>query len=385
MMEITRWESTLQFTSGLRRFVRRSFCLVALAALLSFSVHSVVRATPKPENGKALQIYFVDVEGGQATLFVTPEGKSLLIDTGWPGNDGRDADRIVSAAKMAGIAMIDYVLITHFHDDHVGGAPQLAARIPVGTFIDHGENRETSSAGVQNVWQAYQKLLATGKYKHISAKPGEVLPLQGVEARVVSSDGALIDKPLPGAGAVNSTCAASETPSADHTENARSLGILFTFGKLRILDLGDLTSDKERELVCPQNKLGRIDIFVVSHHGSTTSNSPVLLNGIAPRVAIMDNSATKGGAPSSWETIKKAPGLEDLWQLHLIQERSLLVRLHTAFSNDSGPVHNVAEPFIANLSGTDAGNYLKLTAWADGNFDIFNSRTQATKHYAPAH
>ena len=137
--------------------------------------------------------------------------------------------------------------------------------------------------------------------------------------------------------------------------------------------------------MCPQNKLGKIDIFVVSHHGSTTSNSPVLLNGIAPRVAIMDNSATKGGAPSSWQTIKKAPGLEDLWQLHLIQERNLLVRLHTAFSNDSGPVHNVAEPFIANLSGPDAGNYLKLTAWPDGDFEIFNARTQTTKHYAPAH
>src|SRR5260370_30091831 len=169
-----------------------------VAALLSLSLGLFASAAPAPENAKRLQIFFVDVEGGQATLFVTPEGKSLLIDTGWPGNDGRDADRIVSAAKMAGIAMIDYVLITHFHDDHVGGAPQLAARIPVGTFIDHGENRETTSAGVQNVWQAYQKLLATEKYKHISATPGEDLPLQGVDARGVSSDGALINKPLPG-------------------------------------------------------------------------------------------------------------------------------------------------------------------------------------------
>src|SRR6266705_3136872 len=278
---------------SLRRHVGLSLLDGALGGFLSLFLLVAVPADAVPENAKKLQIYFVDVEGGQATLFVTPEGKSLLIDTGWPGNDGRDADRIVSAAKMAGIAMIDYVLITHFHDDHVGGAPQLAARIPVGTFIDHGENRETSSAGVQNVWQAYQKLLATGKYKHISTKPGEVLPLQGVDARVVSSDGALIDKPLPGAGGVNSTCVTSEAPSADHTENARSLGILFTFGKLRILDLGDLTSDKERELGCPQNKLGRIAIFVVSHQGSTTSDSPALLNGIGPRVAIMDNSATK--------------------------------------------------------------------------------------------
>src|SRR2546425_7286502 len=143
--------------------LRPSFRRAVLAGLLSLFLLPKVWATPLPQARNALQIYFIDVEGGQATLFVTPEGKSLLIDTGWPGNDGRDADRIVSAAKMAEIAMIDYVLITHFHDDHVGGAPQLAARIPVGTFIDHGENRETSSAGVQNVWQAYQKLLAAGK------------------------------------------------------------------------------------------------------------------------------------------------------------------------------------------------------------------------------
>ena len=118
-------------------------------------------SSPKP---KALQIYFVDVEGGQATLFVTPDGDSLLIDTGWPGFDGRDADRIVAAAKAAGIGKIDYVLITHFHMDHVGGAPQLAERIPIGTFIDHGENRESTDAPTVQVWDAYQKLLATGKY-----------------------------------------------------------------------------------------------------------------------------------------------------------------------------------------------------------------------------
>src|SRR5260221_4274141 len=135
---------------------------------------------------KALRIYFVDVEGGQATLFVTPAKQSLLIDTGWPGNDGRDADRIVAAAKLAGISKIDYVLITHFHMDHVGGAPQLAARIPIGTFIDHGENRESTDAPTVQVWQAYQKLLASGKYKRITAKPGDVLPLKGVHGTVVS-------------------------------------------------------------------------------------------------------------------------------------------------------------------------------------------------------
>ena len=150
---------------------------------LSLALGLFVDAWPAPGVQKALQIYFVDAEGGQATLFVTPEGKSLLIDTGWPGNNGRDAERIVAAAKDAGIKQIDFVLITHYHDDHVGGAPQLAAKIPIGTFIDHGENRETNSEGTKRGFAAYQQLLATGKHKHISAKPGEVLPITGMQVR----------------------------------------------------------------------------------------------------------------------------------------------------------------------------------------------------------
>src|SRR6201993_4609448 len=214
-----------------------------------------------------LRVYFIDVEGGQSTLFVTPTGQSLLIDTGWPGNNGRDADRIAAAAKDAKVSKIDFVLITHFHDDHVGGAPQLAAKIPVGTFIDHGENRETNGEGAKKVFAAYQQLLATGKYKHITAKPGEVLPITGMQVRVVSADGEVIARPLPGGGKENPACVNAAKPPVDVTENPRSVGTLITFGKLRILDLGDLTMDKEMALMCPMNKIGPIDIYVVSHHG----------------------------------------------------------------------------------------------------------------------
>jgi competence protein ComEC len=370
MMGKTRLESTVQLTSGLRRFVRRSFCLVALAAWMSFSLHSEVRATPKPENGKALQIYFVDVEGGQATLFVTPKRKSLLIDTGWPDNDGRDAHRIVAAAKLAALKQLDFVLLTHYHMDHAGGITQLAAKIPIRTVIDHGENREQEDPATEKVWEDYQTLLAKEKIKRIVAKPGEALPLEGMEGRVISADGAVIEKPLAGGGGGNTSCNTSTEHPPDQTENARSLGVLFTFGKLRILDLGDLTSDKEVELACPVNKLGTMDIYVVSHHGSLTSNSLEFLNAIAPRVAIMDNGAAKGGAPSSWDAVKESPRLVDFWQLH--------------FSDQGGAVHNAADPFIANPAGPDAGHYLKLTAWADGNFEVFNPRTKQTKHYAPA-
>jgi hypothetical protein len=188
-----------------------------------------------------------------------------------------------------------------------------------------------------------------------------------MQATVVSADGALIGVPLPGAGQENADCRNAERFPPDQTENIRSLGTLITFGKLRILDLGDLTRDKEAELVCPRNKLGSIDIYVVSHHGWYQSSSPAFLNGIAPRVAVMDNGAKKGGTPSVWDIIEKSPRLEDLWQLH--------------FSDEGGAAHNVAAEFIANPQGPDPGNDLELTAWPDGSFEVFNSRTQKTKRY----
>ena len=320
--------------------------------------------------GKALEIYFVDVEGGQATLLVTPAGQSLLIDTGWPGHEGRDADRIVAAAKKAGVSKIDFVLLTHYHADHAGGVPQLLAKIPVGAFIDHGVNREPDNQETEQSWEAYQRIASIRHVKRSIAKVGDILPIVGFRAEVVSADGALLQKPLPGAGAPNPACDQTEKRSADQTETARSLGTIITFGEVRILDLGDLTWDKELELVCPVNKLGPVDVFIVSHHGWLQSNSPALLAAISPRLAIMDNGADKGGSSSSWDIIRKSQKLADLWQLH--------------FSNGGGVAHNAADSFIANLPGPDGGNYLKLSVWADGKLEVYNSRTQTAKDYAPA-
>jgi len=356
--------SARKFSSALRARLAKTFAAI-LITLFGGSVAISVNAA---DDEKPLRVYFIDVEGGQATLFVTPDGQSLLIDTGWPGNDGRDADRIVAAAKRAGLSRINYVLITHYHSDHVGGLAQLVARIPVDTFIDHGDNRETGEASTVQSWRAYQELLATNKFKRITVKPGDILPILRMHATVVSSDGALIPSPLPGAGDPNPACKESETQPVDQTENARSLGILITFGNLKILDLGDLTWDKEMQLMCPVNKLGKVAIYIVSHHGSSNSGSPALVHGVEPRIAIMDNGAKKGGSPSAWEIIKHSPHLEDIWQLH--------------FSIEGGKHHNASEECIANPDGPDAANYLQLNGNSDGSFSIFNSRTQKTKHYS---
>src|SRR5271165_3227826 len=222
-----------------RRLLRLAICFGLLSAIC-LTTASAASSNAK----KALRIYFVDVEGGQATLFVTPAKQSLLIDTGWPGNDGRDADRIVAAAKSAGISKIDYVLLTHYHIDHTGGVPQLAGRIPIGTFIDHGASIETSGPTAK-IYADYQQVLASGKSRHMVAHPGEVLPITGMKVTVISSDGNAIDQSLPGGGETNQYCNTPETKPHDATENSHSLGVLINFGKLKILDLGDLTWDKE--------------------------------------------------------------------------------------------------------------------------------------------
>ena len=340
---------------------------IAVIAVVSLLLAGAARGQDKGGAGR-LQVFFVDVEGGQATLFVTPAGQSLLIDTGWPGNAGRDADRIVAAAKQAGLARIDYVLLTHYHDDHVGGVPQLAARIPVGTFFDHGVNRELDHGATERGYAEYQKVLAAGGSKRMEAHPGDVLPMTGMQVKVISADGGLITRPLPGAGEVNEYCKTSEVRPDDQTENARSLGVEITFGKLKLLDLGDLTWDKEMQLMCPVNKLGRVDVYIVSHHGWYQSSSPALADAIHARVAIMDNGEKKGGSTATLETIAKSPGLEALWQLH--------------YSDEGGTKDNMAAEYIANLEGVDAGHFLELIASRDGSFEVVNSRTGLVKKYS---
>jgi len=316
---------------------------------------------------KNLEIYFIDVEGGQATLFVAPSGESMLIDTGWSGNNSRDANRIAAAAKHAGVKAIDYLLITHFHEDHVGGVPQLAGKLPIHNFIDHGESVEHDQRG-KELYGAYLEYRAKGN--HILAKPGISIPVKGLEVKVLTADGDEIADALAGAGQPNPLCAADRLRAPDATENARSVGTLMTFGNFRILDMGDLTWNKEHELVCPNNKIGAIDLYIVSHHGSDLSGSPAFVQGIHPRVAIMDNGARKGGSPAVWQTIHASPGLEDIWQLH--------------YAVAGGKDNNSPDTFIANIDEQgDQANWIHVTVHPDGGFTVTNTRNKYSKTYPP--
>lgn len=341
----------------MRRLLKVASVCVLFTALVS-SARSTKTEGP-------LQIYFIDVEGGQSTLLVSPSGQSLLIDTGWPGNDGRDADRIMAAAHQAGIKEIDYVLITHYHRDHVGGVPQLVDGIKVGTFLDHGPNLEDSDV-TRTDYAAYEKAIAG--HAHVVVKPGWGLPMKGIDVRVLTAAGDHMTEALPGAGEANPYCASEPKPAVDNSENARSVGVLITYGKFRFLDLGDLTKKKELELACPNNMIGAVDLFLVTHHGLDQSNTKAMDWALHPRVAIVDNGPRKGNSLAAWQTVHDSPGLGDLWQLH--------------YAEETDREHNVPDDHIANVKENCEGKYLKAVAEADGSFTVTNSRTGLEKTYA---
>ena len=336
--------------------------LTSLALLLPLLLSL---AGPAAAAKPGLDIYFIDVEGGQATLLVTPKKESLLVDAGWPGFNGRDADRIAAAAKKAGLKQIDYLMITHYHTDHVGGVEQIAAKIPVGTFVDHGKNMETGP-GPERLSASYEK--AMGKAKHLVLKPGDRIPFKEMEVTAVSANGELIGKNLAGGGAPNALCAAAPKKNDDPTENARSLGVHVRYGKFRFLDLGDLTWNKELELVCPNNRVGKVDVYLTTHHGMDASGPAAIVHSLAPRVAIMNNGAKKGGAAPAWQAVKASPGLEDLWQVH--------------FALAGGKENNAAEEMIANVDEKCQGFGLMVSAAKTGAFSVTNERNGKTKQYA---
>ena len=335
--------------------MQKRLLLVAVVLALGLALSEAAART--------LDIFFIDVEGGQATLVVTPAGQSLLIDAGYGGRGGRDPDRIMAAVREARIDRIDYLLVTHFHPDHIGGVPDLAAKIPIVTFIDYGSPMGTDRMAT-NGFRNYEPV--RGRGRHLQPQPGDRLPLKGIEADIVSSAGDIILKRLSGGGRPNPMCETFDIQPADGTENFRSIGLRIKYGAFRFVDLGDLMGITLASLVCPVNLLGEASVYLVPHHGNYDANVPAVLAALRPRVAIMNNGTTKGGAPDSFATLHAQSGMEDLWQLH--------------FSLNDG-ARNAPEQFIANLDEGDSAYWIKLSANEDGGFSVVNRRTGFTKVY----
>jgi beta-lactamase superfamily II metal-dependent hydrolase len=353
-------------SSSCRRFARQACAftvLFAICALGCILAPQLARAQDAPYAGHLL-IYSIDVEGGQSTLLVGPTGESLLVDTGWPNDGGRSVERIMAAMHETGIKRIDHVLITHYHDDHVGGVPVLVSRVEVNEFLDHGENRE-ESADTRNNYAAYLNAIAGHRRRIVH--PGDTISIGGLSVVVLTADGEHIAA-VPGiAPAANPYCASEHAWPGDPSENARSAGILVTYGRFKFLDLGDLTGQKEVALVCPNNPIGTVDLYLVTHHGMDLSNARAIVDAIHPRAAIMNNGAHKAGKPAAWQIVHDSPGLADLWQLHTAE--------------DADAAHNSPEALIANPKGDGDGHALKVVALPDGSFSVTNTRTGQTRNY----
>jgi beta-lactamase superfamily II metal-dependent hydrolase len=328
---------------------------------------------------KTLDMYMIDVEGSKTFLLVSPSGQSMLIDAGIPGSErnGRDTGRIVEACKAAGVKKIDYMVVTHYDADHVGGVPALAARMPIGTFVDHGENVQINDFTLKVV-KEYMDVVAKGK--HLVVKAGDKIPIKGFDALVVMAAGKAITEPLKGAGQPNPACdttprktwgpnARGIVDNQDTNENAMSITLLVTYGKFRMLDPADLTWNMDRELFCPVNRVGTVDLYMTANHGMDAANSPVMVHALRPRVVISDNGPGKGAGVATFQTVKSSPGLEDYWQEHYLVA--------------NGDKANVAPDYIANIVGTPDGKWFKISVQQNGTFTITNTRNNFSKTYKP--
>jgi len=343
--------------------VRAPFALAGVVLTLGLAA-----AAPAP-----LAIYFIDVEGGQSTLIVTARGESLLVDAGFPGDGtfsskpgdpqkARDARRIADAAREAGVKRIDYLLITHFHGDHDGGVVELSQLIPIRTFVDHDTvpPEAEAVAGTLDLFQRYAVVRAKGK--HVVPTPGDHLPLKAVDVTIVSSGRDVIAKPLAGGG-LNASCSAAQPVEQEIVENPRSTGLLLRYGRFRFLDVGDLVTGPLRALFCPVDRIGPVDAYLVAHHGNADAADRATFAALEPRTAIVNNGATKGGAP---ELLAMLQDLKiDSWQLH----RSM-----------NSASRNADAARIANLDETTA-HWIRLDAMEDGSFAVTNGRTKEVRRY----
>jgi competence protein ComEC len=361
----------------------RAFAIATCAALALAGLASA-QVGPAAAQQRNLDIYWIDVEGGAATLIVSPTGESLLVDTGYADAD-RDAKRIYSLAQQIGLTKIDYLAISHWHADHVGGLAALAKMIPIERFFDHGD---AVDAVDRSRLEGYKVVAGA---KRTILKPGDEIPIKGVKVLAVTSEEKNIPQAVNGGGP-NPLCenAAQMAPAAG--ENRRMLSLLLSYGKFTFLNLIDLDWQKEMELVCPINRVGQVTMYQTSRHGGfDDAGAPAFLGAIKPQVVMVNNGPRKGlgahddrvqpltvaGKPApayeknSFLRLAKLPGVEGIWQGHL----SLL---------DRDPTHNTDPDMIANMEETAdcAGHWIKASVAPDGKFTITNSRNGFSKTYA---
>jgi competence protein ComEC len=292
--------------------------------------------------------------------------------------------------KDAGVQQIDHLIITHWHGDHFGGLAELASKTTIKEFIDHGPNVQPGELADNFLKNTYPGLYA--KAKHTVAKPGDKILMTGLDVRVVASAGETIKTPLPGAGKANPYCA-NYKPGENNAEDPQSVGIHVAFGKFRTIHLGDLTKNKEFELMCPTNRIGTVDVLLGLHHGQASSNSEVAVYALHPRVAIMNDGTRKGGEPDVMKTVHSSPGLEDLWQIHfslLSGQEYSVPGMFIANTIDEPQAAMPIAPMAAPQPGPNAppapvhngtAYWIKVSAKQDGSFTVTNSRNGFSKTY----
>lgn len=340
---------------------------------------------------KTLDIYFIDTDLGNSVMVVTPSGQAMMLDTGQAGE--KYVNRILEAMKVAGVKQLDYVIVSHYHWDHYGTVAELAKKVPILNFVDHGPNVDLNRDAAHyekyggrtsdSQFEEYARTIAKGH--HIVAKPGDKIPLKDVEVQIVTSAGDQIYEPLAGAGKVNPACALTQPRTDDESEDGQSVGRLVTYGKFRYADFGDLTWNKSYRLFCPTNLVGTADAYLITHHADShqmkdsdiwnwgrSSATPAEVLALHPRVAFLSAGEDYIGRTSddseAWQLTHHSPGLEDIWQNH--------------FQTQGGKENNSPEQFIANMHTVgDKGFYLKLSAEPDGSFTVTNSRNGFTKKY----